>query len=216
MYYLWEDNMRTIFVGMMVGASLLFSGIAVAEQPDGGTGISSEEMAEARQQLVTLSAMLGVIPPVVDAGQPVEHKTMADVADKALDRAMNMASGVVVSLSKTLESVAPHVWRIMVVQQYAKAATNIIFPLSFVLLFSFLMLVRAKMWKRPNQNESSYWSDSYAAWFWVGNLLPMFCLSCSFLWLGANFADSVSYVINPEYYAIRDLLQMVLNPGSIK
>jgi hypothetical protein len=34
------------------------------------------------------------------------------------------------------------------------------------------------------------------------------------IWLGNRVADSIKYLVNPEYYAVRDLLSLLLNPSN--
>lgn len=156
--------------------------------------------------------------PAVQTGNnqaPAEHqKTVADVADKAVD----MVGRLVASAAQTLQKVAPDVWRILIKQQYAKAIGDLTIP--FGLLLSMLVLNQIYFKKTRKITEAcqgqckEHSSDAHG-WMWTtGTGLPVVGFVVSILWTLISLSNSIKFLINPEFYAIRDLLMMLLNKGQ--
>ncbi|MDP3785195.1 MAG: hypothetical protein Q8R12_03950, partial [bacterium] len=61
------------------------------------------------------------------------------------------------------------------------------------------------------QQESQH--DTYWAAIWCKNIIPLVFGIIFTVWLVGEIAESTKIVINPEYYAIKDLLTIVLKPG---
>jgi hypothetical protein len=163
--------------------------------------LTPAEAAKVRDEVKQLGQAFGIDPPKPEPkAETTATKSMPEVADKALD----MVGGLVASISQSLQKVAPQVWRIMIRQQYAKAVTDLVFPWSVVLLCWAYHLLLRKRWNGNAEDK-----------FWVGGALPLvvgmvFCLVGLY-----RLSDSMSYLINPEYYAVRDLLLMVMNPRAV-
>ena len=51
---------------------------------------------------------------------------------------------------------------------------------------------------------------------WVCSAIPIICMFSFGIWGFNRAADSAKYLINPEFYAVRDLLTLVLNPGALQ
>jgi hypothetical protein len=172
--------------------------------------LTPENMAAMRESAKAIGALFGVEQPKPQAAQPSQqtqadpaqdHKTMADVADKALNM-VGQATGVIAS---AVEKAAPRVWGIMVRQQYATAFASVITPWGLVLIMTiFLLIVRKK-----------YPAESGDELLWVTTIIPSALILIFAVWGTMRIAGSIQLLINPEYYAIRDLLSMVLKttPG---
>jgi hypothetical protein len=156
------------------------------------------------------------------AAKPTEasqQKTMADVADKALD----ISTRYIGQVASVLEKVAPQVWRIMIVQQYAKAIRDLSVPWGIFILILVLTIISRRMWKlEPDQVRQSFFNmhnesnlSARGARGLFTFILPSAVLLLTGI-IGINaFADSAMYLINPEYYAVKDLLQMLFNHGGM-
>lgn len=212
---------NVLVIGLIVGVSS--SSFAVTVQGLSGTtngALSPQDEVKLRQQLGQLAGAFGIETKKPDApvqsAQPAanppaeEKKTMAEVADKALD----MASGLVASVAATLQKVAPQVWRIMIKQQYANAAGYLIVPWGLVLLGVIYMSIIRSKWSAPKPDadrESREDSEERAARQIITTALPLVIICLLGIWGVARLGDAIQRLINPEYYAIRDLLTMLLS-----
>lgn len=204
--------MRILAIGCTIALS---HSVAQAEEPASATkgALTPADETKLREQIGRLAGAFGVepekpaAPPAPQPAPEPEKKTMAEVADKALD----MASGLVGEVAATLQKVAPHVWRIMVKQQYAKAAADLVLPWGLVLITFAYMRIMKKRW--PIDGGAG--SDEKTARKIIGSIAPA-CLAGIFaIWGVIALGDTIKYLINPEFYAIRDLLIMLLNKGQV-
>ncbi len=155
-------------------------------------------------------------PAEAAAENTLQKKTMTDVADKALDLAANMVTSVV----SKMEAVAPKIWKILVVQQYVKGATLLITPWGIVLLMLVFIYLTRKAWKLTDeQKQEGYCNRDWVTMKFGRALFTMF-IPMAILFISAivgicHITESLPYFINPEYYAVKDLLQMLLRPGNM-
>ena len=139
-------------------------------------------------------------------------KTLVDVLDKALD----LTGGMVAKVSKNLETYAPKVWGIMIKQQYANAIADAILPLILILVaVGFVLYSRGipendvQRWKRLDGDEF----EEVAPWL-IARLAPILCVIVFSIWLVTAIALSTKLLINPEFYAIQDLMRIFLTKGG--
>ncbi|OGZ07085.1 MAG: hypothetical protein A3C93_01665 [Candidatus Lloydbacteria bacterium RIFCSPHIGHO2_02_FULL_54_17] len=193
-------------LALSLGAVSLFSAPARA-QSESNNAVSKEDQEEMRRQLQTLADAFEVKKPEAKAEQKKEQpkKTVADVADRAL----SMVENVTAQLSNTLSKVAPEVWRIMIRQQYAKAAMATIVPLGTLFAIFIVVAYIRKYW-RPDNGDTFSDDDEKWGYIWVTRIIPGVLLLLNGLWLFNRMSDAIAYLINPEYYAIQDLLRMLL------
>lgn len=172
--------------------------------------MSPEDMQKMRDQLADLSKAMGNPSPAATASaKPPETNNMATVADKALD----MVGNAVATLSNSLSKIAPQVWRIMIIQQYAKAVDGIITPTLMLVLLGIVTAVLKKNISAPLPWDQHWGDDDWAA-FWFRTIIPV-CFLCIFgIWFVVDLGDSIKLLINPEYYAIKDILMMLTNPSG--
>jgi len=119
------------------------------------------------------------------------EKTAADVADKALDQ----VSGAIGAMAEAFKKIAPHAWEVMVRQQVVEGVTGALTCVVVMAVFGKLTLffVR-KLKENPNDDVP----------LGMGAVLA-FCLAMAALVTLPGFALQV---INPEYYAIKDLISV--------
>lgn len=185
---------------------------SVAEKTSEVKPLSDTDAAEARKELENLAIAFGVKPAstattdttatTTTAGKQ-EHKTIGDVGDKALD----MVGKAVASISATLEKVAPHVWKIMIRQQYAKAIAGLIVPWGLLLLIFLYWQIIRKAWKTEGIEDGS---DDWWARLWIVRLIPGVVGFIISIWGFIRLSDSILLLINPEYYAVKDIITMLL------
>ncbi|MBL7045333.1 MAG: hypothetical protein ISR98_01915 [Parcubacteria group bacterium] len=166
--------------------------------------MSKEDEVKLRKQLKQFAGVFGVESKVEEPPPPVEtKKTIADVADKGLE----MVEGMVAQLSSTLQKIAPDVWRIMLKQQYVKAVSGVITPWSIVLLVFIFFKILSKKWNPTDK-------DAEECKVWFVYIIPIIA-SIVFCVLGIiGISNAFRYVINPEFYAIKDLLLVLLGQPS--
>lgn len=190
-----------------------------AAQVDSTTPVlSAANVAEMREAAAVIGKMFGVeqqqtAQPAAPPQDTATKKTMADVADKAL----NMVSRATAQVAATVEKAAPEVWRIMIKQQYANSFSKIVLPWGLFLAGLVFMRVSRRMWvsreQRKGEIDSDY-NDAVTARSVITRWLPT--VWCVILTLVAvpSTVRAVKILINPEYYAIRDLLSMVLGSST--
>lgn len=227
--------MKRFISTIIIASCLLTSTASYADPPPhpvSSSPVSSQDAEKIREQVKQLGAAFGVQPPPIPIVIPpvaptptqvvqataaaVVTKTAADVADKALD----MIGGMVGQLSDTLSRIGPQVWRIMIRQQYAKAIADTLVPLLLLFMCGLYASVIRALWKKPeamfSDRSGSTWTDVYTAWVWLANIIPVAFGIIFFIWSAIETSASAKYLINPEYYAVKDILTMILNPGAMQ
>lgn len=227
---------KNVIVGLFISMSIfLGTGTLLAEEnspkPDSSLSappISKEDAAKLKGLLDQFNKVeSGEKPPAPSTSstpeKKEESKTMANVADRALD----MLGSVVAGISQSLQKIAPEVWRIMIKQQFAKAAFNVATPLLFFLGGLIGIVIMRKMWKAgegplidqlPKEVRYTGWDKGdgmilkqiFRSW------IPLAFLVISGGILAINIGESIKLVINPEFYAIKDLITLVSDPKSLE
>lgn len=121
--------------------------------------------------------------------------TLVDVADKALDRIANSTRLIVDAVQK----VAPHAWELAVRQQRIDAMVGIVEAGVWIVaaIVVTIVLVRTRWWASL-QTESGF---AYG----VTNAAALVAFG-----LAANcLGDNLMQCANPEFYAAKELLEMV-------
>lgn len=176
-------------------------------QPVAGP-LSAEDTTAVRTVIQEASKLFDVTPtpaPTPNKSASTSGKSPVDVADRALDMIGNMVSVV----AQKVEQAAPEVYRIMVLQQLAEAASTI---LIWGGLFLFALIVQRKLGKRediPRWEAANTDSEKFAWMF--GRGIPGFCVGLFGVLGTIQIGGAIKMVVNPQYYAIRDLLQMILH-----
>lgn len=175
---------------------------------------SAEEIQQAKETLKTLLEKDG--KPVDQ--QPAQGKTVGDVLNRGLDGLFGFAT----TLEGLVSKYAPEVWRIMILQQYSKAVG---YPAFWGLMLLGLLGLQRIARKgfglakgegvyavKESDKARSSWKDYtnlYWARFWIAGIVPT-ALSIPFAIVFLYYlTESVMIVINPEYYALRDIIGML-------
>lgn len=214
--------MRKIFVVALMAMMVIFSGYAhVNAEPKPKPGITAdsgepvltaEEIKQIRTQLKDISDLVSgrkeTAAPKAKEEAEEPQKNMADVADKAL----SLLSGYIGIVAGAMTKVAPEVWRIMVRQQYANAVAGPFVPFMLIMILAVYGVVMSYWWDKAKVKEES--NEAGARGFFV-NLVPFVLFIIFGIWTSVQLSYSVQMLINPEYYAFRDLVHILLNKGGL-
>lgn len=180
----------------------------LAQKETNTQSLTPEETKQIQESAQGLRQVFGIEqPPQTPAPTqtPVKKEvTLAEVADKTVDLVQRMVTNV----ASVLQKVAPDVWRILIKQQYAKAAGNLI-PPWLLLIAIFIFRAFFKRWK-PNETVEGE-MGLYDAMVYI---IPTMAGIIFTTWGVIALSKSIKYLINPEFYAVRDLLTMILNKGQ--
>ncbi len=216
---------------MVFLTGLLYStsmAIAQDKQP-AKRAVSAEDAQKVREEVKKIGALFGVEAkeePKPVRQEPQKGTTIAGVADKALD----MLSQAVAAISLTMEKVAPEVWKIMVRQQYAKAVADLSLPWGLFLIILCFVAISKRLWNKEKaiknrdeviakaaaEKKTVDFTDHEMGWRGlITTFIPFVLgLACA-IWGAVVIKGSILYLINPQYYAIRDLLQMIMRSGGM-
>lgn len=119
-------------------------------------------------------------------------KTMADVADKAVDK---ITAGVE-AVAKAVEKVAPHVWEVLVRQAFAEGVVSLVTAAVTILVVS----IAARLaWKRRKSLDDDLWSPLLIP----GGMIAAFGIVFAIM----ELRDGLLHVLTPEYYAATQLIE---------
>lgn len=202
---------RIIFLSIFIALTTCFMVVNVNAETANQEklGLDKEQAEQLKGQLEGLKEVFGIekapqAQPSQNQQQPAQKKTVVDVADKALD----MVNKMVADIAATLNNVAPEVWRIMMKQQYAQAISDLIVPWG-LLLFSFCYMKafgRTFGVKWMVKEESDIGDFKRV----VGYAIPVCAMVITGIWGIVNLAGSIKILINPEFYAIKNLVLILL------
>lgn len=187
---------------------LSFAKPSFAQESAAKDSISAEDVRQLGGQIRALREIVSdnpkPEPKAEPKPEPKPEKTMADVSDKALD----MLGAAVGTVAETLKKIGPEVWRIMIIQQYAKAA-QILFGYIFALIASLIIFFAARKGLAIKEDEQGYDAKDWRGFkiFLKGVTWFVPCL-CALL-VAINLPDAIAMLINPEYYALKDLLGLM-------
>jgi hypothetical protein len=178
---------------------------AASVQSASGNALSPEQIAEMRRLISALSNNNNA----EQRNKPeVNQQTVADVAMKALD----MFGGAVTSLASNIEKVAPHFWYIMVRQQYSKAVENILIPFILILGTIIYFILTCKLWKITPEMPLFEKNGDITGKCVFRNVIPITLLAAFTIWIAIAIGQSAQYIINPEYYAVKDIMSLITVP----
>lgn len=172
--------------------------------------LGPEDMEKLQKDLAGLAKVLGleVTKGKEEAKKAAPEKTIADVLDKALD----ISTVYVASVAQTLQKVAPELWRIMIRQQYANAISYLVVPWGLVLLGMVLYYLVGKIISEGNADFNNM---NPQAWRVVGRTGLFVASGIVSIVAVFQSVNAVKILINPEYYAIKDLLAVLLGRGGL-
>jgi len=172
------------------------------------------DLKAVQQSIAPVAGAFGVSAPEAPAtATTTGQKTMADVADRALDG----IEAVTAKIASTLEKVAPQVWRIMVRQQYAKAFSEPVGPLAWIISMLVFLIVSGKVWRHVEGADIGDLTEdgrNNLRRLIITRVGPLVIICIATIAFGYALKDSVLYLVNPEYYAIQDLLKSIMSGGN--
>ncbi len=198
-------------------SSLGFSQTQTQVQPQSNAaGISKEDIQNLRTAFRAIQDVLEPpqpqpAPQVAQTQQTQtapqqDHKTVGDVLDKAVDLVDKYATSAFALTADAAKKVAPEVWHIMILQQYAKALTDILGWWSVALVTFIAFLAAGKYWV-PDKDATD---DEKSFHMVIRRILITLTTVFSMAGMLA-IAFDIQLLINPEYFAIKDLVQIVFN-----
>lgn len=218
--------MRKILAGLLSGLVLfLLCGQvqAIAEQKHGSNNattdsekpaLTPDQIRQIREQLKEIGDLVSdpkaATEAKTEAKKEEPKKNMADVADKAL----SLLSGYVGIVAGVMTKIAPEVWRIMVRQQYANAVATPFVPLALLGFLAIYMAVIVRWWDKTEVEKRND-CDEKTQRLWFVNIIPFILFFIFGIWAAIELTSSVRMLINPEYYAFRDLVHILLNRGGL-
>ena len=189
----------------------IFSNVVSAEE-QAVQPLNPQDTEVIKKNAQALGTLFGVEQqkPTPSTGTQQQGKSMAEVAEKAID----LTAQAVATIASTIQKIAPDIWRIMLKQQYVKGVQGLVVPLGILLL---IFVYRAKIAPKcfPVPTEENGMCESYEEkWtrIWLANIIPVALAFLSGTWGANRLSDCLGYLINPEFYAIQDLLRTILAP----
>ena len=197
------------FAFILFAIMLLITSSAFAQQPTQEKPFTSAEEAKLREGTAAIIKYIRT-QQGLDSTTLLGSKNIPDIVDKALDKFGGAVSAIYVNVQKA----APKVWEIMILQQYAKALSGVAGPLLTLVM---IIIVYYFMRKRWTSAADVKFDDSGSGGFWTRNIvtraIPLVSglIVCGFLF--SAIKDASLLLVNPQYYAIRDLLVLLLGSG---
>lgn len=198
--------MKKLIFALLLVTGLVFTGVA---QTATATPTPTPEISTSAASDIKSAREL--LKQVVDKDTNGNNKTFADVLDKGIDLFASYAS----SIGSVLKSIAPEVYRIMVRQQYAVAISSIIYWLAIpmVLLWfpSAFRKFRYGAKASEYQNLYAYTDDDYEDVRVILSYIAYIGFGILAVAGAYQITEAITVLINPEYYAIKDMLNMIKN-----
>jgi len=195
---------------VLLVATCLLIGTQVVSAQDDSKIFNEKERAGARK---ALAKMFEIDLPQEQTTETAGEKSklnLAEVADKLVDK----ASDSVAYIAAKIENVAPEVWRIMIKQQYANAVEKLLLPWGLVgVTFLFVILAKNRF-RESDDDDPKDWDSNHPA-YWCVKVVPTFLAAAFSIWGVIASTTAIKMLINPEYYAIRDLLTMLFKQQGI-
>jgi hypothetical protein len=189
--------------------SMSANSFAQDAQSPAKSSINVDDVRQLGEQVKALKSLVSDDPkpepkPEPKAEPAEQSKSMGDVADKALD----MLGGAVGTVADTLKKIGPEVWRIMIIQQYANAARSLAGPL-FALIASLIVFFAARKSLAIKEDERGYDHSDWRGFKRFLKGVTWFAPCLCALIVAINLSEAAAMLINPEYYALKDLLGLL-------
>ena len=165
-------------------------------------GLDEEERDSLKTALAELAG-----PSEADTESGELGTVALEVADKALDLSVSGVAG-------EIEKVAPKVWGIAILHQYAKVARMLFLPVGLLLgTLLFQIPFRRNYMDKLNKMDPDNWpvngflkDASAPCYIFARYIIPYCCFAIFGLWTLVAMKNSTLILINPKYYAIQDII----------
>ena len=96
-----------------------------------------------------------------------------------------------------------HFWPLFVKQQMIDGWINLLTPIILILVSSVYLVLTRNKWEDKTKDDIS--------WQGVGGIIIGFVLAISIVFSFVHGTTAVKQIINPEYYAIKEITEMIRN-----
>ena len=116
-----------------------------------------------------------------------------------------------VELGEAIKQIAPDVWQTFLYQQRLEAFTTIGGSVLAFILFLLAFYFGPKIWKyEPKWDKNSYdYAENKMLWYTLNKGIYGGGIGITLIVVICNTCNCLPKIINPEYYAIRDLVGTV-------
>ena len=192
----------------------IFNGNSISAEEQTVQSLSPQDTEVIKRNAQALGTLFGVEQeqpkPTPNTGTQQQGKSMAEVAERAID----LTAQAIATIASTIQKIAPDIWRIMLKQQYVKGVQGLIPPFGLLfLVFVYRAKIAPKCFPVPTE-ENRAREDDDEKWLriWLTSIIPVGLMYLLGAWGVKQLSDCLGYLINPEFYAIQDLLRTILLP----
>ena len=191
---------------IIVIAFIALPSMAWAEA-SGGQGLDGVDMSilpPAAQEQIRVALRQEIERAVTQAAAEAEARLQEAAAEQmsqvdVVNRSLDLLESFAGVTSARMNEIAPEVWRIMLRQQYISGARYCLVPIVFIVLGLVVMLLAFRLKCRDPRDRNTARELSVA-------LLIIIVITAIFF-----ISHGVGLMLNPEYYVIRDILQMTIS-----
>lgn len=163
---------------------------------------------------LTIFAIISLVNNVACAQEEPKESTGVEIAREvgtvitdATETLYNGVKTAVTDLAKALEVPATHVYEILVKQAFIIAVSKASIIL-FILIVLFTIAIRfGLIAEKYNDEESSLKGDPEG--FHVGMTISLILAAFTLIWLVIDGGSIIAGIFNPEYVAIKEIVNMV-------
>jgi len=142
--------------------------------------------------------------------EQTEELASVQVIDKVFDEVTN----AIESLAKALEVPAEHVYKILVKQQFINSISNILVIIISFLVFHLILIYSFRDYIKTNEKYRKMYdrSEDYIHYdldesWWLFSIIPsIIIIIVTFIFLICSFENIITGFANPEYGAIKDII----------
>lgn len=173
--------------------------VSTSEKPVAWTNADKQEL---KDQLGLLRSAFGT-----------EEKSVEAKGALVADKALTLLEKLITQIAGTVEKMAPDVFRIMYKQQIAKAFGDLIIPWLIFFATVLYMLIVRKMWQWPGEFDEME-TECVCHILFTAAFPLLLCLATC-IWGFIALSHSIQYLYNPEYYAMRDLINILMGKAPL-
>jgi hypothetical protein len=191
---------------IIVIAFIALPSMAWAEA-SGGQGLDGVDMSilpPAAQEQIRVALRQEIERAVTQAAAEAEARLQEATAEQmsqidVVNRSLDLLESFAGVASARMNEITPEVWRIMSRQQYITGARYCLVPVALIILGLVVVLLTFRRKGRDPRDRTT-------ARYLSVTLLIIIFITAIFL-----ISHGVGLMLNPEYYVIRDILQMTIS-----
>lgn len=123
------------------------------------------------------------------------------ITEQQTQQIIDAVQGGITQLSESMGVALPHLWEVLIRQQYVSAIQHFIFVVIYIVSTSWVIKFFRYGMRRSEEDHYSFWD--------VGVFF------CGFIWLVTTFfalsflSEGVGLILNPEYYALKAVAEFI-------